>query len=74
VSSTRIFIEAPHQFHEADRAVKGDLKKRAMRLLASKCRDEGFATLQEVSDPGIADACFRILMTDGQWKIGKRRL
>lgn len=70
----RVHIAAPHQFHEDNRAAKGDLKKRAMRVLAAKCRDEAFSSLQEVSDPALADACFRILMTDGQYKIGKVRV
>lgn len=70
-SNVRIHIAAPQQFHDDNRAHKGELKKRAMRVLAAKCKDEAFSTLQEVSDPAIADACFRILMTDGQWKIGK---
>lgn len=67
----KIHISAPQQFHDENRASKGELKKRAMRALAARCRDEGFACLSEVSDPAIANQCFRILMTDGQWKIGK---
>lgn len=73
MARVRIHLSAPHGFHEANRAARGELKKRAMRVLAARCRDEAFACLEEVSDPARADACFRILMTDGQWKIGKVR-
>lgn len=74
MASTRIHIAVPQQFIEDNKASRGELKKRAMRVLAAKCKDEAFASLYEVADPQLADACFRILMTDGQWKIGKVRL
>lgn len=74
MSNIRIHIAAPHEFHEENRKNKGELKKRAMRVLAQHCKDEAFGCLSEVADPSIADQCFRILMTDGQWKIGKVRL
>ncbi len=67
----RVHLSSPHNFHEENRLKKGELKKRAMRALAAQCKDEAFSCLQEVNDPAIADQCFRILMTDGQWKIGK---
>jgi hypothetical protein len=70
----RVHIDAPQAFIEDNRKSKGDLKKRAMRALAAQCKDEAFACLSEVSDPSLAHACFRILMTDGQWKIGKVKL
>jgi hypothetical protein len=71
VPSVKVHIAAPQEFHEQNRREKGKLKSRAMRALAAHMHDEAFNTLYEVSDPGIANQCFRILMTDGQWKIGK---
>lgn len=73
MAQIRVHIAAPHQFHEENRKEKGALKKRAIRALAAQCKDEAFSCLYEVGDPAIADQCFRILMTDGQWKIGKVR-
>ncbi len=74
MAKTSVHISAPHQFHVENKLAKGQLKKRAMRCLAAKCRDEAFTSLEEVSDPSLATACFRILMTNGQWKIGKVRI
>lgn len=71
MANIRVHISAPHSFFEENRAKKGELKKRAMRALAAQIHDEAFGCLTEVGDPAIADQCFRILMTDGQWKIGK---
>ena len=73
-SDVRIHISAPQQFHEENKREKGKLKARCMRALAARMHDEAFSSLCEVSDPALADACFRILMTDGQWKVGKRRI
>jgi len=74
MSSTKIHISAPHEFHEDNRAARGDLKKRAKRVLAARCKDEAFSSFEEVSNPAVAHQCFRILKTDGQWKIGKVKL
>lgn len=73
MASIRVHISAPQSFHDENHEKKGDLKKRAMRALAAQIKDEAFSSLQEVSDPAIAHQCFRILMTDGSWKIGKVR-
>lgn len=73
MASIRIHISAPQAFHEENLEKKGALKSRALRALAAHIKDEAFASLQEVSDPAIAHQCFRILMTDGSWKIGKVR-
>lgn len=74
MASLPIHISAPHQFHEENRKEKGKLKARVLRALAAKMHDEAFGSLYEVSDPAIAKQCFRILMTDGQWKVGKVRI
>lgn len=73
MAKIRVHLSAPDAFFRENRAKKGELKKRAMRLLAARCKDEAFNVLQEVGDPQLADACFRILMTDGQWRIRKER-
>lgn len=70
--SHRVFFEVDSSFIEENRIAKGGLKNRAMRKLASMIQDEGFATLQEVSDPMMAEACFRMLRNEnGGWMMRK---
>lgn len=70
--SHRVFFESDSSFDEENHKSKGALKNRAMRRLAQLIQDEGFATLQEVSDPQMAEACFRMLRNEnGGWMMRK---
>lgn len=70
MSRTRVFLHAPQKFHEENRAKKGQLKIRAMRMLAQRTKE----SLEEVNDPAVSDVQFTVLQQEGSesWMLRKQ--